>query len=107
MPTRRLYLIATSINRLERSKGMDDPNENDPAGVDYGQTTPLIPTSGGTVPLRPAQPPPQSSPTPPLSGPPRRGIPTWVWLGGAGALVLFVLAAVVLIYIFFRQPGFT
>ncbi|PYS58949.1 MAG: hypothetical protein DMF76_17885 [Acidobacteria bacterium] len=85
---------------------MDDPNENDPAGADYGQTTPLIPTSGGTVPLRPSQPPPQSRPTPPPSGP-RRGIPIWVWLGGAGALVLFVLAAVVLIYIFFRQPGFT
>jgi formylglycine-generating enzyme required for sulfatase activity len=86
---------------------MDDPNENDPAGVDYGQTTPLIPTSGGTVPLRPSEPPPPSRPTPPPAGPPRRGIPIWVWLGGAGALALFVLAAVVLIYIFFRQPGFT
>ena len=30
--------------------------KNDPAGADFGQTTPLIPTSGGTVPLRPAQP---------------------------------------------------
>jgi len=28
-------------------------------------------------------------------------------LGGAGALVLFAVVAVVLIYIFFRQPGFT
>src|SRR2546421_12816461 len=86
---------------------MDDPNENDPAGIDYGQTTPLIPTSGGPVPLRPAQPTQPSRPPPPPPGSPRRGIPIWVWLGGAGALVLFVLAAVVLIYIFFRQPGFT
>ena len=78
---------------------MDDPNENDPAGVDYGQTTPLIPTSGGTVPLRPSQPPPQSRPTPPPPGPPRRGIPIWVWLGGAGALLVFAIVAVVLIYI--------
>ena len=108
MPTWRLYLIATSFKQLLSGvTEMDDPNENEPSGVDYGQTTPLIPTSGGTVPLRPAQPTPPAQPPLPPAGQPRRGIPIWVWLGGAGALVLLALAAVVLIYIFFRQPGFT
>src|SRR6266487_6773233 len=83
---------------------MDDPNDR--ADADYGQTTPLIPTPGGTVPLKPAQ-PPQSRPTPPPSAPARRGIPIWVWLGGAAALLLFAVVAVVLVYFLLRQPGFT
>src|SRR6266571_3275414 len=85
---------------------MDDPNGRDAAGADFSATTPLIRPQGGTVPLRSSQPPP-SKPTPSQAGPPRRGIPIWVWLGGAAALVLVAIVAVALIYFLFRQPGFT
>ncbi len=85
---------------------MDDSNERDSPAEDFGVTTPLIRPRSDTARLQPS-PSPQSKQTPPQGAPPRKGIPIWVWLMGAGALLLVAIVAVVLIYFLFRQPGFT
>jgi len=85
---------------------MDDRDglNSDP---DSGLTTPLTAPQGGTAPLRPPQPSrPAQGPLPPA--PKSGGIPIWVWLlGVGGALLLMAVVAVVLIFFWFRQPGFT
>ena len=81
---------------------MEDSREDNP-GSDFGATVPLIRQQGGTAPLKSPQPP---SKVPP-AGPPRRGIPIWAWLLGAGGLILVVIVALLLVWYLFRQPGFT
>lgn len=81
---------------------MDDQHSGDTASTDFGDTNRIVRTpEGGTQPQSP-----QSKQTPPAK-PPRRGVPIWIWLAGAGVLVLGAVVAVVLIYFLFRQPGFT
>jgi formylglycine-generating enzyme required for sulfatase activity len=86
---------------------MDDRNRMDPPGGDFGATTPLIRNVGGTTELRPQQPQPPGGGRPPQAAPPRRRIPVWVWLIGAGAFLFVALAALVFIYWWFSQVGFT
>ncbi len=82
---------------------MDNANDSDPASPDFGSTTPVIQPQGGTGRL----PPPQSGQKPPPVRPVRRGVPTWIWLAGAGVFAVAAVMALVLIYFLFRQPGFT
>jgi formylglycine-generating enzyme required for sulfatase activity len=82
---------------------MDNPTGSDPIEPDFSVTTPLERPRGATT----LSPPPQKPPAPPTPGPPRRRIPIWAWLAGAGALLLVGILALALIYILFRQPGFT
>src|SRR5262252_1419717 len=85
---------------------MDDPN-GDNTDPNSGLTTPLTAPQGGTAPLRPPQParPEQRPPQAPAKS---GGVPVWLWLLGAGGVFLFIaVLAVVLIFFWFRQPGFT
>jgi len=85
---------------------MDDPN-GDYTDPNSGLTTPLTAPQGGTAPLRPP-PPPRPEPGPPQAPSKSGGVPVWVWLLGAGGVFLFIAGvAVVLIFFWFRQPGFT
>lgn len=79
----------------------------DQTNVDFGATTPLIRPDGGTSQLRSPQQPPSRPQQTPQAGPPKRGIPIWVWILGAGGLLLAAVVAVVLIYFLFSQPGFS
>lgn len=79
----------------------------DQTGVDFGATTPLIRPDGDTTQVRsPRQQRPRPQQTP-QAGPPKRGIPIWVWILGAGGLLFLGIVAVVLIYFLFSQPGFS
>jgi formylglycine-generating enzyme required for sulfatase activity len=74
---------------------------------DSGLTTPLTAPQGSTAPLRPPQ-GPRPEQRPPQTAAKSGGIPLWVWLlGVGGALLLVAVVAVVLIFFWFRQPGFT
>lgn len=85
---------------------MDDGKRVDQTNVDFGATTPLIRPGGGTSQLKPPT-SPSSRPGQPQAGPPRRRIPIWVWLLGAGGVFFVVVVAAVLIYFLFGSPGFT
>jgi formylglycine-generating enzyme required for sulfatase activity len=86
---------------------MDDRKGTDQTGVDFGATTPLIRPDGGTTPLRSPQQPSTRPQQAPHAGPPKRGIPVWVWILGGGGLLLLVAVVAVVIYFVIRQPGFT
>lgn len=86
---------------------MDDGKSMDQSGVDFGATTPLIRPDGGTVQLRPSQPPPPR-PNQPKPGPPKRRIPIWAWIVAAvGGFLFLAVVAVALVYFLFSQPGFS
>ena len=75
---------------------------------DSGLTTPLTAPQGSTAPLRPPQPARQEQGPTAQPAVKSRGIPGWAWLLGAGGVILFVcVVAVVFIFFWIRQPGFT
>lgn len=79
---------------------MDDRNRRD-QGIDFGATMRL--PAGGTRPLADQAPKQPQAPPPPK----KKGIPLWVWLGAAGALLVFmVIVAVVVVYFVIGQTGF-
>lgn len=78
----------------------------DESGIDFGATTPLIRPGGHTTQFRPPQADQPRRPAPPPA-PPKRRIPIWAWILGAGGLLMLALVAAVLIYFLFSQPGFS
>lgn len=86
---------------------MDDSSKEEPI-EDFGMTTPNIRVSDlDTARLRPVQPPPQRPGSPQLT-PPRRRIPTWVWLLLGGLVLFIVIGVAVGVFVAISwEPGFT
>src|SRR5437762_1064706 len=85
---------------------MDDRNRMDPPGGNFSGTTPLVRPDPARTQIRPAVTPPAGRGPAPKPKPPRRGIPTWVWLVSAGGLLLIAVVALVLIYFITRPSSF-
>lgn len=89
---------------------MDDRNEKDQMGDDFGATTPNI---RAHAPPRPSgqvarQAPRSDSPPPASNPPPKRRIPLWIWLTGIGVLLVLGIVTLGLVYfVWQRQSGFT
>ena len=84
---------------------MDDSNEDSPS-PDFSSTVPLIRSEGGTAPLQSPKSSQSAAPPPTSPKPARRGIPTWIWLVGAGAIVVVLAVTAALAWFLLRQPGF-
>lgn len=89
---------------------MSDREDINSPGDDFGMTTPNIRSHVPPRSARPPATPPGPRPAPPTQRDllPKRKVPLWVWLTGAGVLFLLGIVALAIIYlIWMRDSSFT